>query len=181
MTARNAARGCAPKKATAACSARSARSLARRSRRVCPFTDERARSAQGAPSVCVMVGLLRRMKLLEADLPNAPRLATQHVVPIAPAFRVFSAALAAVAPRKPAAKVWSRLWFFSRPVLRNAEFSVTNRQCRLHPQKRTFVNMIVMSAMCQSLYSIASSGREQQRWNFEAECFARPQLNQGLA
>ena len=30
-------------------------------------------------------------------------------------------------------------------------------------------------------YSIASSGREQQRWNFEAECFARPQLNQGLA
>src|SRR6516164_10241142 len=30
-------------------------------------------------------------------------------------------------------------------------------------------------------YSIASSGREQQRWNFDAECFARPRLNQGLA
>jgi hypothetical protein len=35
--------------------------------------------------------------------------------------------------------------------------------------------------LCANRYSIASSGREQQRWNFEAECFARPQLNQGLA
>ena len=46
MTARNAARGCAPKKATAACSARSARSPARRSSRAGRFTDEHAQSAQ---------------------------------------------------------------------------------------------------------------------------------------
>ena len=42
-------------------------------------------------------------------------------------------------------------------------------------QKRTH-------ALQQNLrYSLALSGREQLRWNFEAECFARPQLNQGLA
>src|SRR5262249_10779067 len=47
-----------------------------------------------------------------------------------------------------------------------------------------------MSALCNKRtrapqqnrrYSLALSGREQLRWNFEAECFARPQLNQGLA
>ena len=40
MIAGNAERGCAPRTATAACSARSARSPARRSRRASPFTDE---------------------------------------------------------------------------------------------------------------------------------------------
>ena len=58
------------------------------------------------------------------------------------------------------------------------------------PRKRTSVRHRGMSALCHKRtralqqnrrYSIASSGREQQRWNFEAECFACPQLNQGLA
>src|SRR6516225_8472866 len=39
----------------------------------------------------------------------------------------------------------------------------------------------MVGPLCANRYSIASSGREQQRWNFKAECFARPQLNQGLA
>jgi len=50
------------------------------------FTDEHALSAQGAPG-CVRNGGAssadKFVELLEADLPNAPRLATQHVGPTA--------------------------------------------------------------------------------------------------
>src|SRR6516162_3089975 len=67
---------------------------------------------------------------------------------------------------------------------------IASSRCPLYPRKRTSIERVGMSALCQKRthalqqnrrYSLALSGREQLRWNFEAECFARPQLNQGLA
>jgi hypothetical protein len=51
-----------------------------------------------------------------------------------------------IPPVKPVAKVWSRVWFLPCRVLRNAEFSAENQQCRLLGVKRTLPKSPLMSA-----------------------------------
>jgi len=79
------------------------------------------------------------------------------------AARVFSRKVARA--RQPVAKVWSRVWFCSGRALRNAKFSALNRQCRLHPQKRTWAERVGMCALCQKrTHALQQFTLARERW-----------------